>query len=210
MSERTDQELLLAWRSGDRDAGSELIARHTGSLLGFLANKVSAPDVPEVVSATLENCVRSVDNFRGDSSFRTFLFGVARNTVLNFYRKRRRSPQIADVELQSIAEMGVGPTTMIAAREEQRLLIEGLRRLPLDDQILLELYYLEEMSAAEIARVYETVEPTVRGRISRARGRLIEIVSTLSTDPAALNRTLTDLQGWARSIRSRRNTKPGD
>ncbi len=209
MSERTDHELLLAWRSGDRDAGSELIARHTGSLLGFLTNKVSPADVPEVASATLENCVRSVDNFRGESTFRTFLFAVARNTVLNFYRKRRRSPQIGDAELDSIAEMGAGPTTMVAAREEQRLLIEGLRRLPLDDQILLELYYLEEMSAAEIAGIYETVEPTVRGRISRARGRLIAIVSTISTDPAALTRTLTDLQGWARSIRARRDTKPG-
>jgi len=209
VSERTDQELLLAWRAGDRDAGSELITRHTGSLHGFLVNKVQAPDIAEVVSATLENCVRSIDNFRGESTFRTFLFSVARNTVLNFYRKRRRSPKIAEAELGSIVEMGAGPTTMIAAHEEQRLLIEGLRRLPIDDQILLELYYMEEMSAAEIAVVYETVEPTIRGRIHRAKGRLAQIVSAISTDPAALTRTLTDLEGWARSIRSRRDTKPG-
>lgn len=155
MNDRTDQELLLAWRAGDRDAGSELIARHTGSLRNFLAYKVPPSDLAELTSATFENCVRNIDRFRGDSAFRTYLFGIARFTVLNHYRAIRRSPQVDDdVGLHSIVEMGAGPSTALAAREEQRLLIEGLRRLPLNDQILFELYYLEELSAAELAEMY--------------------------------------------------------
>ncbi|HFE45477.1 MAG TPA: RNA polymerase subunit sigma-70, partial [Nannocystis exedens] len=80
-----DFALLDAWRDGDLDAGSRLFDRHFESIHRFLRNKVG-DETDEVMQRTLLACVESRDRFRRASSFRTFLFGVARLELLSHYR----------------------------------------------------------------------------------------------------------------------------
>jgi RNA polymerase sigma-70 factor (ECF subfamily) len=56
-----------------------------------------------------------------------------------------------------------------------------LARIPLDDQIALELAYFEGLSTKDIAAVLEIGENTVRSRLSRAREKLREVLATLAT-----------------------------
>jgi RNA polymerase sigma-70 factor (ECF subfamily) len=71
----------------------------------------------------------------------------------------------------------------VSRRQRSELLHEALARIPLDDQIAIELAYFEHLSNAEIAGVLEIAENTVRSRLSRARDKLREVLSTLA--PAA-------------------------
>ena len=72
-------------------------------------------------------------------------------------------------------------------RERGELVREGFARIPLDDQIALELAYLESMSTREIAGVLEIPENTVRSRLSRARDKLRAVLAELgTTEDAAL------------------------
>ena len=197
----TDLELLEAWKTGDRKAGSELFERHFDSICRFFANKVQS-DVDDLVQRTFIACVEGKERFRGQSSFRTYLFGVAHNVLRSHLRKRKREGERFDFGITSVFDMGLSPTTLIAQRKEQLLILQALRRVPLDHQIVLELYYWEAMTAKDLGEVLDIPEGTVRGRIRRAKQLLEEALAELAeTDD--LKSTVSNLDSWARSLRER-------
>lgn len=198
----SDLELLEAWRSGDRTAGSQLFERHFDSICRFFANKIQS-DVDDLVQRTFAACVEGKERFRGQSSFRTYLFGVAHNVLRSHLRKRRREGERFDFGLTSVFDLGLSPTTLIAQAKEQQLTLQALRRIPLDHQIVLELYYWEDMTAPELAEVLEIPEGTVRGRIRRAKQLLEEQLSLLAENDVDLESTLGNLDSWAKSLRAK-------
>jgi len=143
-----------------------------------------------------------IGRFRGQSSFRTYLFGVAHNVLRSHLRKRRREGERFEPGVTSVFDLGLSPTTLIAQRKEQLLVLQALRRVPLDHQVVLELYYWEAMTAKELAEVLEIPEGTVRGRIRRAKQLLEEQLAKLAeTDD--LESTMSNLDNWARSLRAK-------
>ena len=198
----TDIELLEAWRAGDRKAGSDLFERHFDSVCRFFANKVDR-DVDDLVQRTFIACVEGKERFRGQSTFRTYLFGVAHNVLRSHLRKRKREGDRFEIGLTSVFDMGLNPTVLVAQRKEQTLTLQALRRIPLDHQIVLELYYWEDMTAADLAEVLELPEGTVRGRIRRAKKLLEEQLVALTDDEAILQSTVSGLESWARSLRQK-------
>lgn len=198
----TDLELLEAWRSGDRGAGSQLFERHFDSICRFFANKMQS-DVDDLVQKTFAACVEGKERFRGQSSFRTYLFGVAHNVLRSHLRKRRREGERFDFGLTSVFDLGLSPTTLIAQAKEQQLTLQALRRIPLDHQIVLELYYWEDMTAADLAEVLDIPEGTVRGRIRRAKHLLEEQLTALAENSVDLESTMSNLDGWAKSLRAK-------
>ncbi len=200
MDDRRDFELLERWRGGDDAAGNTLFERHFRSVNRFFRSKVDG-GVEDLVQATFLSCVEGRDRFEGRSSFRGYLFGIARNRLLLWYRQRRRDP--VDAEAASAVDLGASPSRAIAGREEERLLLLALRRLALDHQITLELFYWEELKGHELAEVLGISPHTVRSRLSRARQALREAVERVAADPALAESTLGDLEGWAQALRGR-------
>jgi RNA polymerase sigma factor (sigma-70 family) len=193
-----DSELLEAWQAGDRRAGHELFTRHFKSIRRFFANKVGG-DAEELVQSTFARCVEGRDRFRNRSSFRTFLFGIARNVLREHFRWRKLEQ--FDPDRHSVEYSGAGPSTLLAAKQEQRLLLEALRRIPLEHQTLLELYFWEKLSASQIAEIFEIPENTVRTRIRRGKALLREQLTLLAKSPEVLDSTLGGLDAWAASLR---------
>lgn len=174
-----DKQLFAAWQAGDRDAGEELIERHFDSITRFMRTKAGV-EADDLVQRVFLVCVDRGSQFRGDSSFRSFLFGIARNVIFEFIRSKVKSElRDADVGTSSILDIAPGLSTIAVQRAEQRLLVDALRRLPLDLQMAIELYYWEELSVAELARVLEIPEGTVKSRLHRARELLREAMETL-------------------------------
>jgi RNA polymerase sigma factor (sigma-70 family) len=180
---RTDLELLAAWRGGDNAAGDELVSRHWASISRFFRAKVG-DDGADLISQTFLACVESKDAIEGDN-IKAYLFGVARRRLADHVRKRARTPAI-DFSVSSLVDLRTGPVTALARRERSELLRDGLARIPLDDQIALELSYFEAMSTREIANVLEIAENTVRSRLSRAREKLRAALAELATPDEAV------------------------
>ena len=173
-----DGALLRAWRDGDKDAGSELYRRHFRSVLRFVRTKVDG-ELDDIVQRIFLGCVEAVGRFREHAKFKTFLLSIARNQVLLHYRERERGgARVADL---SVRELGGGssPSGFVAEREEQRILLQALRMLPLDQQIALELYYWEDLSVADIAEVLDVAPGTIKSRLGRAREVLRERIAEL-------------------------------
>lgn len=200
MAAPTDIELLDAWAAGDQTSGSELLKRHFDPLYRFFCNKLEK-DADDLIQNTMLSCVRSRDRFRREGTFRAFLFAVARNELLHHLRSRRRDRLVLDPDVSSVVDCGESPTSMLAAKSEQKLLLLALRRLPINVQTLLELHYWEDLSTRELGEVLELPHGTVKSRLRRARALLQERVTELAESPAALQSTLDNLEHWARSVR---------
>ena len=94
-----DWELFQQWSDGDRAAGETLVRRHVGVLTRFFRNKVRNPDdAAELTSETLLACTKNRDRIN-PTSFRSFLFAVAMNTLRNYHRKQgKRRREFDDFE----------------------------------------------------------------------------------------------------------------
>lgn len=196
-----DMDLLAAWRSGDATAGEALFRRHFESIYRFFCNKVG-DDIDDLVQETFLGCVRSRERFREDASFRTFLFAIARNKLLGYRDRWRRVHVDADFDASRVAALEASPSQIAVEHQEQELLLRGLRRLPLDLQIALELYYWEGFRSVDIATVLDIPHGTARSRLRRAKEQLRESIDRLAQSPELGQSTTADLERWLHSMRA--------
>jgi RNA polymerase sigma factor (sigma-70 family) len=199
VTEPDDIELLDRWRAGDKTAGQALFTRHFASIYGFFRNKFEA-EADELVQSTFLACLHQRDRFRGDASFRTYLFGIARNVLYRALETRQRDQRL-DFDVSSIAQIVTTPRTKLVADQEQRQLLEALRRLPVAQQTLLELHYFEEVSLAELAVIFEATDGAMRVRLHRARVALRELVEELAAPEALAD--VDTMDAWAKRVLDR-------
>ena len=197
--EQSDRELLAAWRAGDERAGNALVKRYFKPVYRFFRNKVSG-QLDDLVQATFVRCVKARDTVRDEASFPAFLFAIARNVVREHYRERSRKREV-DFRTTSVADMGMTPTGAIADKEDHRLLLAALRSVPLDDQVILELFYWERMTGKQIARVLDVPEGTARTKLRSARQSLEAKLAELARSPDVLQSTMDNLDKWSEAIR---------
>lgn len=191
----SDIELLQAWRDGDRSAGEQLFERYYDAVYRFFRHKLE-DDVSDLVQQTFFALVEGIDRVRQSASFRSYLFAIATNLFRAHLRRQyKEGPAIdfAEVSLQALAP---GPSTAYARQRERRLLLEALRRIPIDHQVLLELRYWENMKTAEIAEVLAVPHPTVRSRLRRAHELLEQAIAELTSSSREWRHSLTTLQDW--------------
>lgn len=196
----SDFELLGAWRLGDKAAGGELFARHFDSLYRFFASKVG-DESEELVQRTFVAALDSVDRFRGEASVRTWLFAIARNVLRQWAWERNRAAQREQVlEHSVVATVGAGPSSALDLAREHKRLAAALQRIPMDSQILLEVFYWEKLTAKEIAVVFACPEGTVRGRITRARKQLRAELDQIVRTKEELASSMDGLETWAEQM----------
>ncbi len=193
----SDGDLFDAWCAGDQSCGAVLFDRHFAAVSRFFRNKVG-DDFEDLVQQTFTACLESRERFRRQSSFRTFLFAIAHNVLRGHFRTRRRDR--IDFTEVSAHDLAPGPSTVFARAREQELLLGSLRRLPLDFQVILELYYWESMTAKAIADVVGESEYTIRNRLRRGKELLRRTMESLAATPEELESTLGGLERWAREI----------
>lgn len=200
-----DWELLFAWRGGDRGAGERLAARYFGLLTRFFLNKVRNPDdAADMVSETFLGCTAGRDRIADEGSFRSYLFAVAMNKLRGYFRKEaKRRRELGDFEDLCVADaLPRSPVSMIARAQEGQLLVRALRRLSLDQQIVLELHFFESLRGPEIAELLSLPAATVYTRIRRGKEQLAGLVHQLAGDPELAASTVIGIDTWARQIRA--------
>lgn len=201
--DRPDVELVTAWRRGDADAGERLFDRYYEGVVRFFRNKTDDASRDDLVQKTFLACVDGLTRLDDPARFRSYLFAIAYRVLCRHYRDRRRERARIDFATASAQDLGPSPTGLLRAREEQRLLLGALRRIPVESQAVLELVYWERMTAAEVAAVFGVPVGTAKSRLRRARQQLGEAVASLARSDALLQSTLDDVERWAASVRER-------
>jgi RNA polymerase sigma-70 factor (ECF subfamily) len=185
-----DRERLLVRRAqaGDVSAYEELVRTHQHRVLGVVGGILrGSEDVEDVAQQALAKAYFSIKRFDLRSAFGTWLYKIAVNECWDYLRKKkvRRLVYEADMseeqvrKLESVPEKSFGdprPRGDAGSGVEKRQLVERLLgELDEKDQIMLVMKEVEGFSVEEIGEVLGLNVNTVKVRLFRARGRLVEI-----------------------------------
>jgi RNA polymerase sigma-70 factor, ECF subfamily len=191
-----DAERVHRAREGDYEAFEQLVARHERSMYTLALRIVRRPeDAEDVVQQTFLSVVEHLQEFGGQSQFRTWLIRIATNHALKTLRKRRGLPTVSmdaagDENAATlphpefIAPWRNDPSQVAQQRETGRLLAEALDELDEKYRLVFLLRDVEGLSTEETAESLGISVPNAKVRLLRARLMLRERLTRVLGDPA--------------------------
>jgi RNA polymerase sigma-70 factor (ECF subfamily) len=173
-----DQCLIARCLDGDTAAFGELVRRHQDRLYSTVYRLVeNADDAQDVVQEAFLNAYQSLDGFKGDSLFLTWLYRIAVNTAISFKRKQRVLLSIdasrAGVQPLDASEYSRPGEALERAEQEQRVQ-RALSRLSPEHRAVLK--DMEGQKYEAIADILGVPIGTIRSRLHRARAELRELL----------------------------------
>lgn len=166
---RADALLAVRCQLGERAAFDELIARWALPLRRYVQRVAGeAASADELVQDIWLRMLQGIGRLQDPTRFRSWLFGIAHRRLMDRLRERYASPLDAEADADAIAADLPEPDRDLEVRELER----GLQRLPRPERELLSLFYLEELSLADVAQVLAIPVGTVKSRLFRARNLL--------------------------------------
>lgn len=179
----TDESLMLRYCGGDYAAFEALYQRHGRGLYRFIAWQCPRTDwVEEIVQDAWMSLHRTRGNYQPTAAFKTLLYQIARNRLIDLLRQRNAvlaTDLVAGDEEYDILEhllaqqeVGDAPEDVLERRQMQQLLMRAIGRLPHEQKEALVLHQFSELSLAEIARMTGAKEETVKGRLRYAMQKL--------------------------------------
>lgn len=137
-------------------------------------------DAQDCAQETMLRAFRAFDNFRGDSSFSTWIIRIAINCCNDFLRKKKDVISLNSMQEDTgfeATDPGKGPYRQLEEKERMRLLHAAIGRLKEEYRQVIVLRDMQQLSYEEIAQVLKISLGTVKSRMNRARKELCEILS---------------------------------
>jgi RNA polymerase sigma-70 factor (ECF subfamily) len=179
----SDRELLDRWAEGDESSGRALYRRYCDAITDFFSRK-AANDAADLVQRTFLKCLEARRGGTIVEHPRAFLYTIARRELFDGFAKRRDF----DPAVTSLHDLATGPASRVARDQEIRLLLEAMQRVPIDQQIALELYYWDALPMAEVAAVLGITKSAAINRVHRARSQIRAVLLQLGASPDAADR----------------------
>jgi RNA polymerase sigma-70 factor (ECF subfamily) len=154
----TDLELVEEVRNGRREAYTELMRRHQERVYWFVRKIVGThEDADDVTQETFVKAYLNLGDFRGDSSFFTWIYRIALNGALNAVRKRQVVAYVRENDLISrLFPSGDDPHRELERKETETQLQRAVAGLPEKQRAVFVLRYYEELSYEEISAILKT------------------------------------------------------
>lgn len=156
-----DSELIARWKAGDERAASALVARHASALARFAVSSGERNEVEELVQDTFVRAFNSLDGFRGESSFRTWLFTIERRLLVDRRRAEKRRRDRVEIQEDDASTEYDALDGVVADETEQRMRRAVERLSPTQKQVFT-LRVGEGLSYKEIAEAVGTTEGAAR------------------------------------------------
>ena len=182
MTENMDVYLAGKAASGDADAFETLVLKYEKNIY-YIALRMmpSAEDAKDVSQNVLIKIYNNLSNFKGDSLFSTWIYRITVNTCIDEIRKYKRKNEVSiDDEDKgvgrNIQDSALSPEQNIIASEGLNAILETVKELPEEYSTVITLRDIQGFAYSEIADITECSLGTVKSRISRARGKLKELL----------------------------------
>jgi RNA polymerase sigma-70 factor, ECF subfamily len=170
-----DHELASAYQAGDERAAAELVRRHGPALGRYLYSSGAAPDeIDDLVQEALFRAFRKLAGWRGEASFRSWLFAIAGNVLRDEFR-RRKGRQVLSLEDRDLPDHS-DPEADLAAAEIEEGLRRGIAALPRLQREVFLMRTQQGSGYTEIAAALGTTPGAARVHYHHAVKRLKELV----------------------------------
>jgi len=174
-----DQVYIDKILDGDTSAFTTLVDRYK-DLVYTLALRMMKhkEEAEEVAQDTFIKIFKSLDKFKGDSKFSTWIYRVAYNTCLDRLKKNKRQQNTVTIDEYTEHQVKTIDNALdkIEAKEKEAAIKACLDLLPSEESFLLTLFYFEEQSLEEIAKVVGLKPNNVKVKLFRCRKRLATIL----------------------------------
>ena len=164
-----EQNIIRAARSDPRVFG-ELYLRYVQRVFKYLYSRVgSIQEAEDLTAQTFLAAFESFDRLHQDGNFAPWLFSIARNKVMDHFRRRAKTPFTQEI---SDVPVAFDPLREVIQSEQTAALAQLIQDLPEEDHELLRLRFLAEMSFPEMARLLHRQEDAVKKSTYRLLARL--------------------------------------
>lgn len=188
--DREEEAVLIARvQSGEPDAYEPLVLRYQNRIFSLVLRMVdNYEDARDLTQEAFVNAYRALRNFRSESSFHTWLFRIAVNTVISFRRRRRPLPQLSAMSdpedndgsrLLDPPDANPGPADAAETAERQRIVLDATQELDPEFRDAVVLRDLQGCSYEEMSEVLGCPIGTVKSRIHRGRMALKELLGPI-------------------------------
>lgn len=178
-----DKHIVAQARRGDLSAFEELVIRYEKRVYAIALRSSGSPeDAADITQEVFLKVWRSMESFRGDSGFSTWLFRITMNLCVDHARRRQTQPQTQPLvqgeedDERPIPDTALTPEEHLENSELGRELAAALDEVSDEHRRIVLLRDVSGMSYTEIAEVLEISEGTVKSRLSRARIALRKIL----------------------------------
>lgn len=161
-----DLQLVKAYLAGSDEAIEELVMRYQKPIYFFIYRMINdEEEAKDLTQKTFMNVATNLKDFRGDSSFKTWLYQIATNTSLNHIKKRKYTEVEAE---ESLPGNGASPLSRIIDREQRDLVRRAISRLPERQRLALVLRVYNGLSCQETAQAMGCSEGAVKAHYHHA------------------------------------------
>jgi len=177
-----DETLVRQTQNGDTRAFDLLWHKYSPRIYSLIYNMTSNhEDANDLLLEVFAKAYRSINGFRGKSSFYTWIHAIAVNMTINFVKKRGRRFQMSlddlDANVQNDKEFidltaTNTPVREVDLAELQHRLNEAMMKLSVEHRAVVTMFYIQGMPHAEIAKILGIPEATVRSRLFYAHRQL--------------------------------------
>lgn len=177
----SDEATLVERAKRDPAAFGALYDRYVDRIYGYTLRETrDVTQAQDITAATFEKALRHIRRFRwGEAGFAPWLYKIARNEIVQQYRRARRLHPFApddddvaerDMDVQSRETRPIESAVLSAERDQN--LYDAMRRLNAADRDILTLRFLEQLSTEDVAQIMNCSRDNVYVRLHRALGRL--------------------------------------
>jgi RNA polymerase sigma-70 factor (ECF subfamily) len=172
--DHSDDLDLVQQAATDVEAFGLLYERHVRRIYNYIYYRTgNHHDAEDLTARVFQRALRHVGNFEDKGvPFSAWLYRIAHNLVANWHRDRSRRPTVPLEDHLLPPGSGPYPEAAAVASEEQRFLMEAVRRLPEDRQQLLILKFVERLSNAEIGVIMGRTEGAIKSLYHRTLNTL--------------------------------------
>ena len=168
----SDGELIERARSGDELAFRRIVQRYEPSVAATIVAMLGRTDeARDVGQQVFIRFFRAIDDFRGDSSLRTYLTRIAINLSLN-EQKRQQRYRKRFVDLEDVGEASTSGESTIESMETRRLVQTAIGQLSEPFRLVVQLRMIEGFTVKETSDILNVPTGTVLSRLARAQSKL--------------------------------------
>jgi RNA polymerase sigma-70 factor, ECF subfamily len=184
-----DHQLIADCLKGNPAAFGELVRRYQDRLFNIVARLIdNRDDAQDVVQEAFINAYQSLDSFKGDSLFFTWLYRIAVNNAISFKRKKRVMVRIdsggSDPVIEPLDNSELTrPGHALEQAEQEQKIQQALARLSPEHRSVLVLKDMEEQKYEEMAETLGVPIGTIRSRLHRARLEFREVLERMDENP---------------------------
>ncbi|MBE1301511.1 MAG: sigma-70 family RNA polymerase sigma factor [Alteromonadaceae bacterium] len=171
MFEKTDEQLIAKALDGNRSAWLKLVKRYERSVYNYGIRMTSNPDdALDLMQEIFISVFRNLSTYRGDGSFKAWLFRIASYRCVEYYRRKKPTQGLDDV--QEVACEQSAPEMVMLMSQGNKQVIDAMQQLPLAQKAVIELKFFGQFTFEEIAEQLNVSSNTVKSRLYTALDKL--------------------------------------